>query len=371
MGGALEAGKLVAASYLYRYWNVTNNLLKGYMMAGIIALMVLTSGGIFGYLSSGYQTDVLPLKELNAQVKILEEEKTRILTRKTQIDEQIAKLPTPNLGKIDFTDPKATDAATRALAQTQRLRDTAMRSFQAEQQQVTKRANELEKEILGLRQKQIKTEAHVGPIIYIANAFEVETDQATKWLVLLIIFAFDPMAVALTLAVNIALRRRQEELDAGKTPSQPLAQIEPQVRFVEKIVEKPVEVIKEVPVEKVVERIVEKPVEVIKEVPVEKIVYVDRPAPEPVSVPEPTQQPEEVKLPKDVRTPNANRQRSTYSALWTEGTGTQEKIEKLLDHYKLLRDKQRSGANLSKEEQWELTTISDILKKKGFDAYLS
>ena len=72
MGSSLEAGKLIAASYLYRYWHVTNFWLKTYLMAGVAALMLLTSTGIFGYLSSGYQTDVLPLKQIEQQVKVLE-----------------------------------------------------------------------------------------------------------------------------------------------------------------------------------------------------------------------------------------------------------------------------------------------------------
>ena len=60
MGASLELGKLVAASYLYRYWEKTNKILKWYLISGIAALMVLTSTGIFGYLSAGYQTDALP-----------------------------------------------------------------------------------------------------------------------------------------------------------------------------------------------------------------------------------------------------------------------------------------------------------------------
>ena len=79
MGTSLELGKLVAASYLYRYWKQTHIALKVYLMTGVLALMVLTSTGIFGYLSTGYQTDVLPLKQAQEQVKLLDEEKLRLL----------------------------------------------------------------------------------------------------------------------------------------------------------------------------------------------------------------------------------------------------------------------------------------------------
>ncbi|TFG96795.1 hypothetical protein E4H12_10255, partial [Candidatus Thorarchaeota archaeon] len=247
MGGSLEAGKLIAASYLYRYWDRTNWFLKTYMMAGVFALMALTSGGIFGYLSSGYQADVLPLKQLESQITLLEDEKVRAIQRKTDIDKQISQLP-----------PKYV---------TSRLR--LIKGFQAEQKLVTDRIKELDVEVLALKQKQIKTEAHIGPITYIAKAFDAPTDEATKWLIFLIIFAFDPMAVALTLAVNIALRRREEDMAEAKAQARLLnPPSQPEVKYVDREVVKEVtvEVIKEVPVE----------VEKIVEVPVEKIVYVTK-----------------------------------------------------------------------------------------------
>lgn len=108
MGGSLEAGKLMAASYLYRFWNNTHLLLRWYLMAGVIALMLLTSAGIFGYLSSGYQADVLPLKEMNEQVRLLEDERQRAIDRKAQIDQQLMKGPTiSSVTSGDKIDPNA------------------------------------------------------------------------------------------------------------------------------------------------------------------------------------------------------------------------------------------------------------------------
>lgn len=366
MGASLEAGKLIAASYLYRYWTRTNVLLRTYMMAGVLVLMLLTSGGIFGYLSSGYQADVLPLKQLDAQIVLLEEEKQRVLDRKKEMDLQVAQMP-KNYA-------------------TARIR--LMREQEAEQKLVMARIKELDKEVLELKQKQIKTEAHIGPITYVAKAFDLNTDDATKWLVFLIIFAFDPMAVALTLGVNIALRRHEEEKthinisQARELAEAEARQPEPEIKVVEKIVEvekpvekiveveKQVEVIKEVPVEKIVEVIkevpVEKIVEVIKEVPVEKVVEVE--VEKPVSVtqqlpPLPSHQP-------DVSSTKHSTSIRGYSDKWREGTGTQEKIEKLLEHYRILRDKQRNGVTLSHAELKELANIRGILQRKGFDAYL-
>lgn len=189
MGVSLEAGKLVAASYLYRYWTKTHLILKSYLMLGIAALMLMTSIGIFGYLSAGYQSDVLSLKQVDTQVATLQEEKDRQLRRKKEIDTQITQIPTDNV----------------------RAKERLIKQFRGEQEQVTARVNEIDQQLLQLKQQQIKTEAHVGPIVYIAKAMGLDTDGATKYLIFLIIFAFDPMAIALTLAVNIMIKLREEK----------------------------------------------------------------------------------------------------------------------------------------------------------------
>lgn len=190
MGGSLEYGKLVAASYLYRYWKTSPVLLKIYLLLGVGVLMVVTSMGIFGYLSVGYQTDSLPLKQLTQRVGLLNEEKVRYIERKKQIDNQIANLPTEfSKGRIKL-----------------------MNSFKTEQEQVTSRISELDKEVLLIKTNILQTEAHIGPITYIAKVFNLDADDATKYLIYLIIFVFDPMAIALTLSVNIAILARQKEL---------------------------------------------------------------------------------------------------------------------------------------------------------------
>ena len=388
MGASLEAGKLVAASYLYRYWKKTNVLLRSYMMAGVLVLMLLTSGGIFGYLSSGYQADVLPLKQLNTQIQLLDEEKSRVLERKADLDKQVSQM---NKNYI-----------------TARIR--LMKEQEPEQKYLHDRIVSLDKQVLELKQKQIKTEAHIGPITYVAKAFDLNTDDATKYLVFLIIFAFDPMAVALTLGVNIALRRREEEKAAQLLQkSQSVATLEPQqqmrpalmpepgslvggpsvdppdeqnarqrtlalepqpeVKVVEKIVEVPVEkivekeVIKEVPVEKIVE--------VIKEVPVEKVVekIVEKEVPvkeEPVKLSQP---PAPRRAGSATMTPSKSNVRS-YEDKWDTGSSTQEKIDRILNEYRMLRDKRDRGEKLTREENRDFIEIREFLKKKGYAAYL-
>lgn len=325
MGASLEAAKLMTASYLYRYWNETGKLLRTYMIAGVIGLMVLTSGGIFGYLSSGYQADVLPLKQLNEQIALLTEEKQQLLNRKKEIDTQIAQLP----------------------ANYVRGRERLISQFKQEQQTITNRLAEISKVETDAKLQQIKTEAHIGPITYISKAFGVETDDATKWLVLLIVLVFDPMAIALTLAVNNVLRLQKEE----KATRNQTEQVAPKEIVVEKIVEVPVEIEKivEVPVERIVEKIVEVPVD---------------PKPEQSGPTETDKDPKPEQLapaPKRHIRPYPNKM---------EGINDASKIEEVVRHYKFLREKEIQGQPLTNDEKWDIESIRKLLHKRGLDVYL-
>lgn len=212
MGGSLEFGKLVATSYLYKFWNKTHFILKTLILTLILTLMLITSVGIFGYLSASYQSDSIPLKQLEQKIKLLDAEKLRLIDRKQQIDNQIASLPS-NYSKS---------------------RLTLMKGFEAEQASVTSKISKLETEEIELKTNVIQTESHIGPIIYIAKMLGLDPDFATKYLIYLIIFVFDPMAVALTLAVNIALRDRKNDKD-----NQPIILDNPPINVQEEIVYSP------------------------------------------------------------------------------------------------------------------------------------
>jgi len=186
MASSLEAGKLVSASYVYRYWNEISFVMKSYLISAILILMLITSAGIFGFLSAAYQTDTLSLREIESQIVLLEEEKGELRERKKQIDDNIASINpnyiTKRMELIDKLSP--------------------------ETDRINNRIPTITAEIHKLKAVKITEESHVGPIIYIAKAFDRDTDDATKWMILLIIFVFDPLAVALTIATNNVLMIR-------------------------------------------------------------------------------------------------------------------------------------------------------------------
>ena len=409
MGGSLELGKLVAASYLYRYWEKTHVALKIYLMTGVLALMVLTSTGIFGYLSSGYQTDVLPLKQAEEQVKVLDEEKARLIARKQQIDTQIAQLPQNSV----------------------RGRTALIKGFKDEQATVTARISELDKQILEHKTKLIQTQAHIGPITYIATAFGLDSDNATKYLIYLIIFAFDPMAVALTLAVNIAQRIRREELEEARQAAIVAAreaeeaereerkrkmQAEHEERmFAESLAAQIVEHQRPAPIAEVLQQPEEiiinstpiddigaefippddrpefeltppEPVDAIEEVPdevtesIDTTQQIDLDFTQEQSEPEPEDvEPEAVELDPEFNTtppsldlpPPQQRHYRPYSGLWnTETLNMEDKLSELIQHYNWLKQRRNAGEELSRDEIWEYQAIEDVLKKHGYNIYL-
>ena len=189
MASSLEAGKLVSASYVYRYWKQISFTMKTYLMSAILVLMLITSAGIFGFLSAAYQTDTLSLKEIESQVMLLEEEKAELRERKKQIDDNIASINPNYITK----------------------RMELIETLSPETDKINNRIPVVTAELFKLKSQKITEESHWGPSIYIAKVFDQDTDDATKWMILLIIFAFDPLAVALTIATNNAMMRRTGE----------------------------------------------------------------------------------------------------------------------------------------------------------------
>lgn len=199
MGSVLEAGKLAAVSFLYRYWKQTPWMLKTMLFSLVPILVLITSMGIFGVLSQGYQTQGSGVQQTGSRIELLKVEQARLQKRKEQIDGQIAALPSNSVRG--------------------RARLTA--TYSSETKTINTRLPEIDKELLELSTKTSEVEAHVGPIIFIAKAFGMTTDDAIKWLAILLVIVMDPIAIGLTLAVNIAIREKQRE-DAEKVHQPPM-----------------------------------------------------------------------------------------------------------------------------------------------------
>lgn len=198
MGSALEAAKLVIASWLYRRWKQINFLMKTYLITATVVLMLITSLGIFGYLSKAHIEQDIPGAQIQNQVVLLEQQ---IQQEQNNIDRS-----TKALNQMD--------AQIDAFVQ----RGSVSRSNSVRNQQKTERAeikksiddsieeiDRLSLELAPLKNQTALVEAKVGPLKYFAEMVqgeEVDLDKAVKMVILLLVFVFDPLAVIILIAAN-------------------------------------------------------------------------------------------------------------------------------------------------------------------------
>ena len=205
MGGALEAGKIVATVWLHNNWQRVGYAFKLYLIPAIIFLMLLTSMGIFGFLSKAHGDQSLVSGDAMAKVAIFDE-KIRIskdnidANRKAlkQMDEAVDQV----MGRS--SDEKGADKAVSVRRSQQKERVRLQSEIQAEQKTITT----LSEEAAPLRAEFRKVEAEVGPIKYIAAliygdaASQNMLEAAVRWVIILIVVVFDPLALTLILAAN-------------------------------------------------------------------------------------------------------------------------------------------------------------------------
>lgn len=209
MGISLEIGKLVAASWLYRNWEIAPRLLKSYFTVAVIVLSVITSMGIFGYLSKAHLDHNVASGGVVAQVQLLDD---KIKTENNNID-AARKALTQMDATVDQTIARSTSeqgaGRAAALRRSQQKERTLLMTSIGEAQVNISKLNEQKAPIAtDLR----RVEAEVGPIKYVAELVYGESspdliDKAVRWVILLIIFVFDPLAILLLIAANMELRK--------------------------------------------------------------------------------------------------------------------------------------------------------------------
>lgn len=211
MGGVLEVGKLVTASWLYNNWRRTPVLLKSYLTISVVVLMFITSMGIFGFLSKAHLDQTLKTEGSNGLF---------IQNLERQIDQQ----------RRIITDGETLlsqlDSTVETLIEYDRIRGPegalAVRKGQAEQradinasiQSAVSSIDALSQELLPLQKERVALEAEVGPLKYIAELVYADKaedmlDEAVRGVIIIIIFVFDPLAVLLLIAANQSLARER------------------------------------------------------------------------------------------------------------------------------------------------------------------
>ena len=235
MGGSLEIAKVVTTVWLHKYWDRSGWKLKLYLIPAVVALAFLTSMGIFGFLSKAHSDQTLVSGDVGAKVELIDE---RIkISRENIAMNQVALEQMNNqvdqlLGRTD--DDKGANRAVQVRRQQARERNRLNNEIEAEQVKIAK----LSEEAAPIRAEIRKIEAEVGPIKYIAaliygdNPDSNLLERAVRWMIILIVMVFDPLALTLVLAAQSSyrwldddLRNRKKEEDSKESEDVPTTKL--------------------------------------------------------------------------------------------------------------------------------------------------
>jgi chaperonin cofactor prefoldin len=255
MAGTLEVAKLVVASLLYQYWDKLNKLLRTYFVIACFVLMVITSGGIYGYLSGAYQTTSTQSEFLDKQVAVIEQKQVRFEEQKTDLKNEKAALvktisdlrvAISNPGQTQYVDKTSGQIITstsntgrKALQKELKTSITERDNIDVQLSTITDSIAALDVSILNA---QINNESarELGPLKYMAELTGQSMATIVNWFMMLIIFVFDPLAIGMIIAANMAFANIK---GIARDPK-------------DYEVYQPEVIIKEVPVEKVEEEII-------------------------------------------------------------------------------------------------------------------
>ena len=192
MGSVLEASKLVTTSWLYRNWKTCPLLLKSYLSFAVIVLMIITSMGIFGFLSKAHIDSTMDAGVNTIEVKTLVQQ------------EKIVK------ERLDYLLARAKDPSTASNRLDKQIQDTQ------------KELSEINKKKLPLLKENNKLTAEVGPIKYVGDMIygtddDNALDKAVRLVIMLIMVVFDPLAVLLLIAANMSMKKTEETEPVKKT----------------------------------------------------------------------------------------------------------------------------------------------------------
>jgi hypothetical protein len=210
MASSLEVAKLVIASLLYQYWSKLNKVLRTYLTVAACVLVLITSAGIYGFLSSAYQTTATKSEIVDKQIAALESKKQLYIDSRDNIlkeKQSLAELRgTLSKGSTtQYTDRKG-NLVVRTNNAAIRNIETASKSDEKLSEKVdvvNDSIFSLENQILEVKTNSEAT-SELGPLKYISKLTGQPMDKIINWFLLVIIFVFDPLAISLVIAANFA-----------------------------------------------------------------------------------------------------------------------------------------------------------------------
>ena len=236
MAGSLEFSKLVIASLLYQYWDTINKWLRTYLTIAAVTLVLITSMGIYGFLSAAYQETYSKLLIQENQIefienkaKFYEEDLERYDTELARISENINILSSAKASGIQVRDTTSSTGFRQTISTTELRLAQSRISVEEENRKAVQAKREVAADSLQTFRLQIldlqntnETAGELGPLQYLSGLTGTPMDKIINWLLLVIIFVFDPLAISLVVAANFAFAQafpKKEDEDNEYTPT--------------------------------------------------------------------------------------------------------------------------------------------------------
>tara|TARA_Y100001938_G_scaffold145519_1_gene222335 strand:+ start:741 stop:1748 length:1008 start_codon:yes stop_codon:yes gene_type:complete len=219
MAGSLEFAKLVTASLLYQYWDTINKFMRFYLSVAVFVLMVITSGGIYGFLSGAYQETATKSEFLDKSLLVLqtkqerfEENKTDLTLEKSQLNTTISDLRTSlsNPTQVSYYSEEAGQVITTSSSSARKALQKELDATITDRNNINLKLEAVQDSIMRLDTELLDLEIgneeqrELGPLKYLSEVTGKDMGQVVNWFLLLIIFVFDPLAIALVVAANFA-----------------------------------------------------------------------------------------------------------------------------------------------------------------------
>lgn len=234
MAGSLEVAKLVVASLLYQYWDTINKGLRAYLATATIILVLITSMGIYGFLSAAYQETYSKLLIQENEIEFIENKAqfyeadlVRYDTELARISENINILSNAKASGIQVRDTTSSTGFRQTISTTElrmaqkriEVEEANRKEVQVKRQVAADSVQVFKLQILDL-QNTSETAGELGPLQYLSGLTGTPMDKIINWLLLVIIFVFDPLAISLVVAANFAFdqARIEEDEDTEYTP---------------------------------------------------------------------------------------------------------------------------------------------------------
>ena len=218
MAGSLEFAKLITASLLYQYWNTINKTLRTYLAISTVVLVLITSMGIYGFLSAAYQETYSKLTAVENQkgfiqkkVDFYQNDVNRYDEEIKRISSNISTLSNAKASTIQVRDTSVSGGFRQTISTTELRMAQSRINIEEENRKMAQSKRSIASDSLQKFQLQVlnldnnnEVAGELGPLQYLSGLTGTPMDKIINWLLLIIIFVFDPLAISLVVAANFA-----------------------------------------------------------------------------------------------------------------------------------------------------------------------